>query len=139
MFRSIDLQEVIGGIGGYIGALLGYSILQIPELLILIMSKIKWIMKTMQINKNSNKKLNETQSKFLDTFGKKPHENSETYMDGKDLEKLRAYVLKSQDTQRDDIIERLKTLEESMEEVLKSTTKIHINDKTRILKTKDFR
>ena len=62
LFRSIDLQEVIGGIGGYIGALLGYSILQIPELLILIMSKIKWIMKTMQINKNSNKKFNETQS-----------------------------------------------------------------------------
>ena len=29
--RAIDLQELIGNIGGYIGLLLGYSILQIPD------------------------------------------------------------------------------------------------------------
>ena len=40
---------------------------------------------------------------------------------------------------RDDIIVRLKALEESMEEVLKSAAKIQINDKTRILKIKDFK
>ena len=90
----------------------------------------------MQIDKKSNKKSNENQSKFLDTFGKKPHENSETDMD---LEKIRAYALKYKDTPRDDIIERLKTLEERMEEVLKSATKVQINDKTRILKIKDFK
>ena len=31
--RAIDLQELIGNIGGYIGLLLGYSILQIPDFL----------------------------------------------------------------------------------------------------------
>ena len=83
-------------------------------------------MKMMQIDKNSERKFNETQSKFLDTYGKKPRENSQT----------NTTMNSDSSNIRDDIIERLKTLEESMEEVLKSTTKIHINDKTRILKIK---
>ena len=63
-FRSIDLQEVIGSIGGYVGALLGYSILQIPEMITIIMSKIKLAVKMMRIDRRSKKKLENTGFKF---------------------------------------------------------------------------
>ena len=34
-FRAIDIQGLIGNVGGYIGLLLGYSFLQIPDFIIL--------------------------------------------------------------------------------------------------------
>ena len=37
--RAIDTQELIGNIGGYIGLCLGYSLLQIPELLLALFRK----------------------------------------------------------------------------------------------------
>ena len=40
-FRAIDFQALIGNIGGYIGLCLGYSILQVPDFLLGIVSKIK--------------------------------------------------------------------------------------------------
>ena len=33
LFRAIDLEALVGSIGGYIGLCLGYSILQLPEFL----------------------------------------------------------------------------------------------------------
>ena len=40
-FRAIDFQALIGNIGGYIGLLLGYSLLQIPEFITWVMFKFK--------------------------------------------------------------------------------------------------
>ena len=39
MFRAIDINALIGTIGGYIGLFLGYSILQIPDFVIQVMSR----------------------------------------------------------------------------------------------------
>lgn len=37
-FRAIDFQALLGNVGGYIGLILGYSILQMPDLVGLILS-----------------------------------------------------------------------------------------------------
>ena len=39
--RAIDIQALVGNIGGYIGLLLGYSLLQIPDLITWIMYNSK--------------------------------------------------------------------------------------------------
>ena len=39
--RAIDIQALVGNVGGYIGLCLGYSILQIPDLVLLILYKVK--------------------------------------------------------------------------------------------------
>ena len=39
--RAIDIQALVGNIGGYIGLFLGYSILQIPDFIVLIFYKVK--------------------------------------------------------------------------------------------------
>ena len=39
MFRAIDVNALIGTIGGYIGLFLGYSILQFPDFAIELMSR----------------------------------------------------------------------------------------------------
>ena len=41
IYRAIDGQALLGNIGGYIGLCLGYSILHIPDLILLIMRKLK--------------------------------------------------------------------------------------------------
>ena len=41
LHRAIDIQALIGNIGGYIGLCLGYSILQIPGFVLMIVSKIR--------------------------------------------------------------------------------------------------
>ena len=38
--RAIDIQALIGNIGGYIGLCLGYSILQIPDFIVFILCKL---------------------------------------------------------------------------------------------------
>ena len=38
-FRAIDTQGLIGNIGGYIGLVLGYSLLQIPDFIIFIVRR----------------------------------------------------------------------------------------------------
>ena len=38
-YRAIDIQALVGNIGGYIGLFLGYSILQIPDFIALIFYK----------------------------------------------------------------------------------------------------
>ena len=40
-FRAIDIQALIGNVGGYIGLVLGYSFLQIPSLIIFIVTQCK--------------------------------------------------------------------------------------------------
>ena len=40
-FRAIDIQALIGNVGGYIGLCLGYSILQIPDFVVFIPCKAK--------------------------------------------------------------------------------------------------
>ena len=43
IYRAIDIQALIGTIGGYIGLFLGYSVLQIPNAIIFLIKKIrKW-------------------------------------------------------------------------------------------------
>ena len=39
--RAIDIQGLVGNIGGYVGLLLGYSILQIPEMIVVIARQLK--------------------------------------------------------------------------------------------------
>ena len=40
-FREVDFQALIGNIGGYIGLCLGYSLLQVPDFLLVLVSQIK--------------------------------------------------------------------------------------------------
>ena len=40
-YRAFDVQALVGNISGYIGLCLGYSLLQIPELVIMIFCKAK--------------------------------------------------------------------------------------------------
>ena len=39
--RAIDIQALVGNVGGYIGLCLGYSILQIPDFVLFILYKVK--------------------------------------------------------------------------------------------------
>ena len=41
MIRAIDVNGLIGNIGGYSGLLLGYSLLQIPEFITWVIFKFK--------------------------------------------------------------------------------------------------
>ena len=41
IYRAIDIQNLVGNVGGYIGLCLGYSMLQIPDLVLLIATSIK--------------------------------------------------------------------------------------------------
>ena len=53
IFRAIDIQALIGTIGGYIGLFLGYSILQIPNTLTLLIKRaIKWYSEKTTRSKN---------------------------------------------------------------------------------------
>ena len=40
-YRAIDIEQLVGSIGGYIGLCLGFSIAQIPELIIYIVISAK--------------------------------------------------------------------------------------------------
>ena len=40
-YRAFDVQALVGNISGYIGLCLGYSLLQIPQLVIMIFFKAK--------------------------------------------------------------------------------------------------
>ena len=52
IFRAIDINGLIGNIGGYIGLCLGYSILQIPEFLNVLMINIKRKVKLLRMKKD---------------------------------------------------------------------------------------
>ena len=41
IFRAIDAQSLIGTVGGYIGLFLGYSLLEMPKTILVILNKLK--------------------------------------------------------------------------------------------------
>ena len=116
-FRSIDLQEVIGSIGGYIGALLGYSILQIPEMITVIMNKIKLVVKIMRINRRSKKKLGNTRFKFQDTSGNNADRTIEIGIKRIKVEEKDRNVSEIGNMKIVELIGRLRKLEDHIEEM----------------------
>ena len=45
-FRAIDIQGLIGNVGGYIGLFLGYSFLQIPDFILLtVLNAKRWFVR----------------------------------------------------------------------------------------------
>ena len=42
-YRAIDINSLIGNSGGYVGLLLGVSILQVPSLLLQVVKKVKQV------------------------------------------------------------------------------------------------
>ena len=56
-FRAIDIQGLIGNIGGYIGLCLGYSILQIPQFIVLILCKVKVYISKLKDKINTDPKI----------------------------------------------------------------------------------
>ena len=50
-FRAIDIQVLIGNVGGYIGLCLGYSFLQIPDFFVYILSKTRFDLSRLTKNK----------------------------------------------------------------------------------------
>ena len=66
LFRAIDINALIGTIGGYIGLFLGYSILQIPDFVFQVITR--YSNNKTKIQKNKEIKISPTkvniQSKF---------------------------------------------------------------------------
>ena len=55
-FRAIDIQGLIGNVGGYIGLFLGYSFLQIPDFILLtVLNAKRWFVR-IQEGKDQNQK-----------------------------------------------------------------------------------
>ena len=42
-YRAVDVHSLLGYVGGYVGLLLGFSIVQIPEFLLLAFKRMKTI------------------------------------------------------------------------------------------------
>ena len=53
--RAIDFNTLIGNIGGYIGLFLGYSILQIPDFIVRLVSKYRKRRNCKKIEPSPNK------------------------------------------------------------------------------------
>ena len=61
--KAIDVNGLVGYIGGYIGLILGYSILQIPELIVILVRKLKAYRSNGLINpENSSPKFMKTKN-----------------------------------------------------------------------------
>ena len=59
IFRAIDVQSLIGTVGGYIGLFLGYSLLEMPKKILAFLHKLKkryWI-SISGTNNNTNNKI----------------------------------------------------------------------------------
>ena len=82
-FRAIDIQDLIGNVGGYIGLFLGYSFLQIPEFMILVYLRSKrWFAKIREGRdrnqiRNSNITVHEN---ILSLEGRWENESNEDYV-----------------------------------------------------------
>ena len=63
-FRAIDVQALIGTIGGYIGLCLGYTILQIPEFLLNSIISIKCHLLNIKRGENQENKHENEESKI---------------------------------------------------------------------------
>ena len=53
--RAIDIQGLVGNVGGYIGLFLGYNFLQIPNLIILIVLRAKSWLEQIKKDRDQNK------------------------------------------------------------------------------------
>ena len=112
-FRAIDFQALIGNIGGYIGLLLGYSLLQIPDL-------INWVMlkSNRYFDKSSDKEHNRDQhTKGKDVKHPTSHRNrykrKMTYSDHFPCNRC------SFSRRETNILERIKSLEQARDEMIK--------------------
>ena len=54
-FRAIGIEQLIGSVGGYIGLCMGYSIVQIPEIIISVVIYLKKYVLLTRLNKTSMK------------------------------------------------------------------------------------
>ena len=62
-FRAIDIETLIGTIGGYIGLLLGYSILQVPSILSKARKRCKNRLRNKKVSLNSSSRIETIKSK----------------------------------------------------------------------------
>ena len=53
--RAIDIQGLVGNVGGYIGLFLGYSFLQIPDVILFIVLKAKRWLEQIREGRDQNK------------------------------------------------------------------------------------
>ena len=80
-FRAIDIQTLVGNIGGYIGLFLGYSFLQIPDFVAWIIqtskryywSKCKWRQNNKCLDVHTKK--NKTNKESQDTLNRTNNDN----------------------------------------------------------------
>ena len=71
-FRAIGIEQLIGSVGGYIGLCMGYSIVQIPEIIISVVIYLKkYVLLTRQNKPSMKNKI------FLP--GKQPFYENEPY------------------------------------------------------------
>ena len=54
-FRAIGIEQLIGSVGGYIGLCMGYSIVQIPEIIINVVIYLKKYVLITRLNKTGMK------------------------------------------------------------------------------------
>ena len=118
-FRAIDIQGLIGNIGGYIGLCLGYSILQIPQFIVLILCKVKVYISRLKDKINTDPKSSfMPEHKILDnlqpnddSIGQPKYTHSTIALKIKDIDKLhrKLYTLE----------QRFETLETNLNNFLK--------------------
>ena len=108
--RAIDFQALVGNIGGYIGLLLGYSLLQIPEFITWVMFKFK-----RYFNRSSNID-EQTKGNAIKpaTSYRKNYEGKITYVDQPNNN---PNDLNRRETE---ILERIKSLEQWRAEMMKA-------------------
>ena len=81
-FRAIDIQALIGNVGGYIGLVLGYSLLQIPGLIISIVTQCKGWLSHIRAQGGQTKTKDSTvtmNGKFLESKIKSEKEGTEDW------------------------------------------------------------
>ena len=63
--RSIDAHSLVGNIGGYVGLLLGFSIVQIPEILLQAYKKVQMYYLIYVARRESRQSINEITSNIF--------------------------------------------------------------------------
>ena len=118
--RAIDIQVLIGNAGGYIGLVLGYSLLQIPDFIIVIFTRTKRWLSQIENRRNQNHtkvwtvKLNDKEltskgisqketNEFCDTKGNDVHTDAKYAVMMKRIGQLE----RSMDSKFDEILKRM--------------------------------
>ena len=116
-FRAIDIQALIGNIGGYIGLCLGYSILQIPQFIVLILCKVKVYISGLKDKINTDPKISfMPEHKIVghlqpndDPIGQPKYTHSTISLKNKDIDKI--------DRKLHTLEQRFETLETNVREL----------------------